>query len=124
MKLFNNHSGSRGLPRFAEGIHWATGSSLTTPFTEGCPGVNDKASPPGRHQEQAPKQRCTFRPHAMPLRSVQFSSTRGPWSCLSVRTQPLTATGAPSQTSTMPCHTHEHGELACMEHCREPKGAC
>ena len=25
-------------------------------------------------------------------------------SCLSVRTQPLTATGAPSQTSTMPCH--------------------
>ena len=26
-------------------------------------------------------------------------------SCLSVRTQPLTATGAPSQTSTMPYHT-------------------
>ena len=23
-------------------------------FTEGCPGVNNKASPPGRHQEQAP----------------------------------------------------------------------
>ena len=64
MKLFNNHSGLRGLPRFAEGIYWATGLSLTTraPFTEGCPGVNDKASPPGRHQEQAPKQRCTFRP--------------------------------------------------------------
>ena len=33
-----------------------------TPFTEGRLGVNDKASPPGRHQEQAPKQRCTFRP--------------------------------------------------------------
>ena len=38
----------------------STGLSLTTPFTEGCPGVNNKASPPGRHQEQAPKQRCTF----------------------------------------------------------------
>ena len=25
-------------------------------------GVNNKASPPGRHQEQAPKQRCTFSP--------------------------------------------------------------
>ena len=25
-------------------------------------------------------------------------------SCLSVRTQPLTATGVPSQTSAMPCH--------------------
>ena len=41
-------------------------------FTEGCPGANDKASPPGRHQEQAPKQRCTFRPTA--FSSVQFSS--------------------------------------------------
>ena len=58
MKLFNNHSGLRGLPRFAEGIHWATGLSLTTPFTEGCLGANEKAS--GCHQEQAPKQRCTF----------------------------------------------------------------
>ena len=38
MKSFNNHSGSRGLPRFAEGIHWATGLFLTT-------GVNGKASP-------------------------------------------------------------------------------
>ena len=28
----------------------------------------------------------------------------GARSCLSARTQPLTATGAPSQTSTMPCH--------------------
>ena len=73
MKLFNNHSGSRGLPCFAEGIHWATGSSLTTPFTEGCPGANDKASPPGRHQEQAPKQRCTFSPTTFSSSSVQFS---------------------------------------------------
>ena len=64
MKLFNNHSGLGGLPCFTEGVHWATGSSLTTPFTEECPGVNDKASPPGRHQEQARKQRCTFRPTA------------------------------------------------------------
>ena len=71
MKLFNNHSGLRGLPRFAEGICWATGLSLTTPFTEGCLGVNNKASPPGRHQEQAPKQRCTFTPTT--FSSVQFS---------------------------------------------------
>ena len=62
MKLFNNHSGLRGLPCLAEGIYWATGLSRTTPFTEGRLGVNNKASPPGRHQEQAPKQRCTFRP--------------------------------------------------------------
>ena len=45
--------------------------SLTTPFTEGCPGANNKASPPGRHQEQAPKQRCTFSPTT--FSSVQFS---------------------------------------------------
>ena len=72
MKSFNNHSGLRGLPCFAEGIYWATGLSLTTPFTEGCPGVNNVASPPGRqsrHQEQAPKQRCTFS-------STTFSSVR------------------------------------------------
>ena len=71
MKLFNNHSGLRGLPCFAEGIYWATGLSLTTPFTEGCPGVNNKASPPGRHQEQAPKQRCTF--SSTTFSSVQFN---------------------------------------------------
>ena len=73
MTLFNNHSGLRGLPRFAEGIYWATGLSLTTPFTEGCPGANDKASPPGRHQEQAPKQRCTF--SSTTFSSVQFSDS-------------------------------------------------
>ena len=60
MKLFNNHSGLRGLPCLAEEIYWATGLSLTTPFTEGRPGVKNKASPPGRHREQASKQRCTF----------------------------------------------------------------
>ena len=70
MKLFNNHSGLRGLPCLAEGIYWATGLSRTTPFTEGRLGVNNKASPPGRHQEQAPKQRCTFRPTT--FSSVQF----------------------------------------------------
>ena len=32
-------------------------------------------------------------------------ASRGAGSCLSVRTKPLTATGAPSQTSAMPCHT-------------------
>ena len=71
MKLFNNHSGLRDLPCFAQGIYWATGLSLTTPFTEGRPGVNDAASPPGHHQEQAPKQRCTFRPTT--FSSVQMS---------------------------------------------------
>ena len=72
MKLFNNHSarGLRGLPCLAEGIYWATGLSLTTPFTEGRSGVNSKASPPGRHREQAPKQRCTFSSTSY----VQFSS--------------------------------------------------
>ena len=74
MKLFNNHSGLRGLPCLAEGIYWATGLSLTTPFTEGCPGVNNKASPPGRHQEQAPKQRCTFSPTT--FSSVQYSYSK------------------------------------------------
>ena len=41
----------------------------------GCPGVNNKASPPGRHQEQAPKQRCTFRPTT--FSSKQFNSRLG-----------------------------------------------
>ena len=70
MKLCNNHSGLRGLSCFAEGIYWATGSSLTTPFTEGYPGANNKASPPGLHQEQAPKQRCTF--SSTTFSSVQY----------------------------------------------------
>ena len=47
MKSFNNHSGSRGLPRFIKGIHWLTGSFLRTPFTEGRAGANKKASLPG-----------------------------------------------------------------------------
>ena len=64
MKLFNNHSGSRGLPRFIKGIYWATGLFLRTPFTEGCAGANKKASLPGRQQH------CTFRP--TPFSSVQF----------------------------------------------------
>ena len=66
----------RGLPCFAEGIYWATGLSLTTPFTEGRLAVNNKASPPGRHQEQAPKQRCTFSPTT--FSSVQFSARNTP----------------------------------------------
>ena len=36
----------------------------------GCPGVNNKAPPPGRHQEQAPKQRCVF--SSTTFTSVQF----------------------------------------------------
>ena len=39
----------------------------------GFVGANKKASHPGRHQEQASKQRCTL----APLRSVQFSSVHG-----------------------------------------------
>ena len=34
--------------------------------------ANKKASPPGRHREQASEQRCTFGPTA--FSSVQFSS--------------------------------------------------
>ena len=84
MKLFNNHSGSRGLPRFIKGIYWATGLFLRTPFTEGCAGANKKASPPGRHQEQASKQRCTFSPTTFSSVQrwggggfIQFSSVHG-----------------------------------------------
>ena len=86
MKSFNNQSGLRGLPCFAEGIHWATGSSPPTPFTEGCPGVNDKASP-GRHQEQAPKQRCTFSPTT--FSSVQSTTFLLLFTCRSVQPLPL-----------------------------------
>ena len=49
----------------------------------------------------------------IPLRSL-FRVTRckllvahGARSCLSMRTQPPTPTGAPSQTSVMPCHVSE-----------------
>ena len=89
MKSFNNHSGLRGLPCLAEGIYWATGSSLTTPFTEGRLGVNDEASPPGRHQEQAPKQRCTFSPTA--FSSVQRLSWTS--ALLAVGITPTTTAG-------------------------------
>ena len=67
-----NHSGLRGLPRFIKGICWATGLFLRTPFTGA--GVNKKASPPGRHQEQASKQCCAFSPTA--FSSVQCSEVR------------------------------------------------
>ena len=43
----------------------------------------NKASPPGRHQEQAPKQRCTFRPTT--YSSVQFSTPVGYGRSLSVQ---------------------------------------
>ena len=69
MKSFNNHSGLRGLPCFTEGIYWATGLSLTTPFTEGCAGVNEKASPPGRLIRN---RRLNSVALLAPLRSVQF----------------------------------------------------
>ena len=70
MKLFNNHNGSRGLPHFNKRTYWATALFLRTPFTEGCAGANKKPSPPGRQQEQASKQRCTFS-HTT-FSSVQF----------------------------------------------------
>ena len=66
MKVFNNHSCSRSLPRFIEGIYWVTSLFLRTPCTEGCAGANKKASPPGRQQC------CTFSPTT--FSSVQFSS--------------------------------------------------
>ena len=44
--------------------------------------------------------------HTIPYRfPMQTTSCTCLMSCLSVRTQPLTATGAPSQTSTIPYHT-------------------
>ena len=64
MKLFNNHSGSRGPPRFIKGIYWATSLFLRSPFTEGCAGDNKTASPPDRQK------RCTFSPTT--FSSVQF----------------------------------------------------
>ena len=44
-------------------------------------------------------------------------AAHGPRSCLSVRTQPLTATGAPSQTSTIPYHTRRR-DGACLHYPR------
>ena len=120
MKLFNNHSGLSGLPRFTEGIYLATGLSLTTLFMEGCgtrcAGANEKATPPGRHQEQAPKQRCTV---ALldPLRSVQFSSVQfrpsrsrplvhlhRPLPCHAMPYTTTVTTTPVLLFSTMPCH--------------------
>ena len=69
---------SRGLPRFIKGLYWAAGLFLRTPFTEGCVGANKKALPPGRQQEQASKQLCTFSP-------TTFSSVQ-------VRSHPVTVT--------------------------------
>ena len=69
MKLFNNHSGLRGLPCLAEGIYWATGLSRTTPFTEGRLGVNNKASPLAVIRNR----RLNSVALLAPLRSVQFS---------------------------------------------------
>ena len=117
--------------------------SATFRYMACIPGANNKASPPGRHREQVPRQRCTFSPaafssvHAMCYPAAAWSirlrayampsvpvppitlltdvvarsrllAAHGARSCLSVRipchAQPLTATGAPSQTCTMPCH--------------------
>ena len=63
-----------------------------------------------------------FRAYAMPSVPVppitlltdmvtrsRLLAAHGLTSCLSVRTQPLTATGAPSQTSTIPYHTIQRG---------------
>ena len=52
-------------------------------------------------------------------------AAHGARSCLSVRTQPLTATGAPSQTSTIPYHTTSVFSLFTVSraYCR-PEPAC
>ena len=91
MKLFNNHSGLRGLPRFAEGIYWATGLSLTTPFTEGARELMTKPRPLAVIRNRrlnsvallAPLSYVQFSSVQLnsvallaPLRSVQFSSAR------------------------------------------------
>ena len=61
-------------------------------------------------------------PQASPPNYISTVDT-GPRSCLSVRTQPLTATGAPSQTSTIPYHTipyharaHAHSHIHTHTH--------
>ena len=72
MKLFNNHSGSRNLPRFIKGIYWATALFLRTPFTEGCAGANKKASPLGVIRNRRLNSVALLR--VVPVRSVQFSS--------------------------------------------------
>ena len=47
-------------------------------------------------------------------------AAHGARSCLSVRTQPLTATGAPSQTSTIPYHTIPCNSASRLSpHCRD-----
>ena len=48
---------------------------------------------------------------------MQTIAAHGAKSCLSVRTQPLTATGAPSQTSTIPCHTIQFSACAFIGGC-------
>ena len=107
MKLFNNHSGLRGLPCFAEGIYWATGLSLTTPFTEGCPGVNNKASPPGRHQEQASKH---------PAHGLQFPLL---WERTALRSASVPpAPLAPRQACSLSCGRDQQPEMRCRHHCR------
>ena len=60
----------RACMQGAEGIYWATGSFLRIPFRRGAWELIRKPRP-GRHQEQANEQRCTFRPTT--FSSVQFS---------------------------------------------------
>ena len=87
MKLFNDHSGLRGLPRFIKGIYWATGLFLRTPFTEECAGANKKASPP-RPLAVIRNMRLNSVAFLVVLRSVQFSlfctCHRSWWVCVGV----------------------------------------
>ena len=69
MKSFNNHSGLRGLPCLAEGICWATGLSLTTPFTEGRLELMTKPRPLAVIRNR----RLNSVAPLVPLRSVQFA---------------------------------------------------
>ena len=74
MKLFTiTVPRSRNLPRFIEGIYWATGLFLTTSFTEGCAGVNKKASPPVPSVRNRLLNTIAL---FVPLQVVQFSSVQ------------------------------------------------
>ena len=57
------------------------------------------------------KQRLQFGIHHDMVSRSRLLAAHGLLSCLSVRTQPLTATGAPSQTSTIPYHTIPYRRL-------------
>ena len=70
MKLFNIHSGSRGLPRFIKGMDWATGLFLRTPSRRGARELVKKPHPLAVNRNR----RLNNVALLVPLRSAQFSS--------------------------------------------------